>query len=153
LLRDTLHEVYRGPAWHGPSLLATLREVDVATARRRPGRGRNSIWELVLHLAYARYRLLHRLGVITTRFARPLRVAWWPRFPADPSPAQWRQDLALLEDYQAQLLSAIARVPESRLRARRRGQSRSLAAELLGVALHDAYHTGQIRLLLRLRRR
>jgi hypothetical protein len=147
LLREVLREVYQGPAWHGPDLLATLRGIDAATARRRPLRGRNSIWELVLHLAYSRYCLLHRLGVVTGHFARPLRKSWWPRLPDQLSPAQWGQDLKLLADYQAQLLDAIARVPEVRLRGHRSGQTRTFAGELLGVAIHDAYHAGQIRLM------
>jgi len=153
VLREALREVYQGPAWHGPDLLATLRGIDAATARRRPGKGRNSIWELVLHLAYARYRMLHRLGVVSGHFARPLRASWWPRLPADQTPAQWQRDRELLTDYQARLLDAVARLPEARLRAHRRGQIRSYAGELLGVALHDAYHIGQIRLLQRLRGR
>jgi len=153
LLRETLREVYQGPAWHGPNLLTTLRGIDPAAARRRPGKGRNSIWELVLHLAYSRYRMLHRLGVVSGRFARPLRVSWWPRLPAEQSAKQWQLDLELLASYQARLLEAIAKVPEARLRAHRSGQSHSYAGELLGVALHDAYHTGQIRLLQRIRRR
>ena len=147
LLREILREVYQGPAWHGPDLLATLRGIDAAAARRRPLRGRNSIWELVLHLAYSRYCLLHRLGVVTGHFARPLRKSWWPRLPDELSPAQWGQDLKLLADYQAQLLDAIARVPEVRLRGHRSGQTRTFAGELLGVAIHDAYHAGQIRLM------
>lgn len=151
VLQAALREVYQGPAWHGASLLATLKTLSPAAARRWPGRGRNSIWELVLHLAYTRHRMLRRLGALTGRFPRPLRAAWWPRFPADPSAAQWARDLALLADYQARLVAATARVPASRLRARRKGQPRSLAYELLGVTLHDAYHTGQIRLLQRLR--
>ena len=147
LLRGILREVYEGPAWHGPDVLATLRGIDAATARRRPGRGRNSIWELVLHLAYSRYCLLHRLGVVTGHFARPLRKSWWPKLPDELGPEQWRRDVKLLSDYQEQLLDAVARVPEARLRGHRSGQTRSFAGELLGVAVHDAYHAGQIRLM------
>ncbi len=147
LLGHILREVYQGPAWHGPDLLATLRGIEAVAARRRPGRGRNSIWELVLHLAYSRYCLLRRLGVVTGHFPRPLRKSWWPRLPEEVSPEQWRRDLRLLADYQARLLEAIAQVPEARLRGHRSGQTRTFAGELLGVAIHDAYHAGQIRLL------
>lgn len=146
-----LHDIYQGPAWHGPSVLATLRGIDHRAALRRQGRGRNTIWELVLHLAYARYRLLLRLGLSDTgRFPRPLRADWWPRLPDPATAEQWRLDLALLADYQEQLLAAAASVSPALLRVRRSGQPRPLAWELLGVAFHDAYHAGQIRLLDRL---
>lgn len=151
VLRRTLEEVYRGPAWHGASLLTTLRSIGPAQASRRTAPGRNTIWELVLHLAYTRHRVLLRLGVRAgARFPRPLRVAWWPRMPIPASPEAWGTDLELLNDYQDRLLTAVARAPRSRLLRPRSGQPNPIGFELLGVAMHDAYHTGQIRLLLRL---
>jgi hypothetical protein len=151
LIRLTLSDIYGGPAWHGASLLQTLRAISPREARRRPGPGRNTIWELVLHLAYTRHRVLGRIGAApAARFPRPLARDWWPRLPEKPGPSEWRADLALLADYQGRLLDAVRRVPEARLRRRRAGQPRSVAHELLNVAVHDAYHTGQIRLLLRL---
>ena len=151
LLRQTLSEVYGGPAWHGASLLTTVRAISAAEARRRPGPRRNTIWELVLHLAYARHRVLGRIGAGKGgRFPRPLAKAWWPKMPERAGPRAWRADLDLLGEYQAHLLEAVRRLPAARLRRRRAGQPRSIGHELLNVAVHDAYHTGQIRLLLRL---
>jgi hypothetical protein len=45
------------------------------------------------------------------------------------------------------LIAAVRRAPPSRLARVRAGQRRTLAHELLGVALHDAYHAGQIKLI------
>jgi len=150
-IRQLLRDLYEGPAWHGPSLLATLRGIDHQLARQRPGRGRNNIWELVLHLAYTRYRVLHRLGLGGVhRFPRPLRAPWWPRMPDPASAEQWQRDLELLAEYQELLLKETADVSAGVLRVRRRGQPRPLSFELLGVAFHDTYHGGQIRLLERL---
>ena len=152
LIRRTLSDIYGGPAWHGASLLQTVRSISAAQARRRPGPRRNTIWELVLHLAYTRHRVLARLGAApTARFPRPLARDWWPRMPDRTGPVAWRADLDLLAEYQSRLLEAVRTVPEARLRRRRAGQPRSVGHELLNVAVHDAYHTGQIRLLLRLR--
>jgi hypothetical protein len=98
--------------------------------------------------------MLHRLGVgAVERFPRSLRVAWWPKMPKPASAEAWRADLDLLSDYQDRLLAALAKVPQSRLLRRRSGQLNPIGFEMLGVAMHDAYHTGQIRLLLRLRKR
>jgi uncharacterized damage-inducible protein DinB len=152
LIQRTLSDIYGGPAWHGASLLQTVRSISAAQARRRPGPGRNTIWELVLHLAYTRHRVLARLGATpAARFPRPLARDWWPKLPDRTGPVAWRADLDLLAEYQARLLEAVRTVPDARLLHRRAGQPRSVGHELLNVAVHDAYHTGQIRLLLRLR--
>ena len=151
VIARALREIYGGPAWHGPSLREALRGVGAAQAARRPGPGRNTIWELMLHLAYGRHRLLLRLGEGGARqFPRRLTKAWWPAAPAQPTAAAWRADVELLADYHARLLAAVARAPRARLDAVRLGQRRTIAHELLGVAFHDAYHAGQIRMLARL---
>jgi uncharacterized damage-inducible protein DinB len=152
LIRRTLSDIYGGPAWHGASLLTTVRSISPAQARRRPGPGRNTIWELVLHLAYTRHRVLGRIGAAPAgRFPRPLARDWWPEMPEQPGLRAWRADLDLLAQYQSRLLEAVRTVPAARLLRRRTGQPRSVGHELLNVAVHDAYHTGQIRLLLKLR--
>lgn len=154
VLRHALEEVYRGPAWYGASLLTTLRSIGPAEASHRVAPRRNTVWELVLHLAYTRHRVLLRLGLGSAgRFPRPLRTAWWPRMPRPASEAAWQADLDLLSDYQDRLLAGLRNVPQSRLRRRRSGQPNPIGFEVLGTAMHDAYHTGQIRLLLRLGRR
>ena len=154
VLRRALEEWYRGPAWHGASVLTALRGIRAAVASRRPAPGRNTVWELALHLAYTRHVMLHRLDIgAVSRFPRRLRVAWWPMMPKPASADAWQADLDLLSADQDRLLAALAKVPQSRLRRRRSGQPNPIGFEVLGLAMHDAYHTGQIRLLLRLRGR
>ena len=151
LIVRTVREMYQGPAWHGPSLRFTLRGVPGVVAAWRVAKGRNTIWELVLHMAYARHRALLRLGVSSGRiFPRPLRASWWPRMPVDQHEDVWREDLALLHDYQLRLLDVLATVPAAKLGSTRKGQRRTIAHELLGAAIHDAYHTAQIQLVKRL---
>ncbi len=150
-----LREGYGGPAWHGPSVLSALRGVPAAAAAERVAPGRNTIWDLALHLAYTRHRVILRLarlaGLDAPAFPRRLRASWFPELPADPGEAAWRDDKALLAGYQQRLLDVLDGLPSATLRTRRRGASRSIGDELLGLALHDAYHAGQIRLLVRLR--
>lgn len=151
VLLRLLREVYRGPAWHGPSVRDSLRGVTAAQAQRRPAPGRNSIWELVLHLAYARHRMVIRIARLQageiTRFPHRLRKAWWPLPPEKQDAPAWKADLALLDTYQDRLLNAIEAAPPTVLARHRAGSSRSLGQELAGNAIHDAYHAGQIRLL------
>lgn len=150
----SLCEAYAGPAWHGPSVSVALRGISAEQAAARPAPGRNTIWELVLHLAYARHGLLLRVRrfheVEVPSFPRKLRTSWFPELPQELNEAAWKRDLALLRAYQERLVGAIEGMPAEALRRCRPGKSRSIGSELLGLALHDAYHAGQIRLLDRL---
>lgn len=149
---------YSGPAWHGPSLRAVLRGATPEDALRRAGPGRNTIWELLLHVAYTRHRLTGRIarvmGTPTPRsFPRRLRAAWWPMLPdaARGTDAErrdaWRADLALLADCQTRLLDAVDGAGPAVLRRRRSGVRWTIADEIAALAVHDAYHAGQIRLI------
>lgn len=149
LLVRTLDEAYRGPAWHGPSFLATLRDCSIEEARHRVAPGRNTIWELVLHAAYGKHILRVRLTNERRRFPRALARSWWPVAP-DPTLPQWREDLALLETSHRALVEAVATAPAARLARRRSGRRHTIGEEILGLALHDTYHAGQIALLRKL---
>jgi len=159
VLLDALRDAYAGPAWHGPSVRGALRGVGAGEALARPAPGRNSIWELALHLAYTRHRVLGRLAAASgaegplpapPAFPRRLRAAWWPALPAEPDERAWRADRALLDDLQRRLLDAVARLGPGTLATRRRGKRHTIAQEVLGVALHDAYHAGQMRIVRRM---
>jgi len=148
LLR-ALREMYAGPSWVGPTVRRLVRGVPARQASWRPAPGRNTIWELTLHLALARHILVARITGERALFPRPRRSSWWARTPADGSERAWRSDVALLADCQRRLIAAVERAPASRL-TRVRAGGRTIAHELLGVVMHDAYHAGQISLLSRL---
>lgn len=137
-LEQLLDEAFHGPAWHGPSLWSTLKGVSWRQALWRPAPGRNTIWELVLHAAYGKHLVRRRLSGGGPAFPRPLRKAWWPRLPTQPDAAAWRADLALLRESHEQLMQAV------------RHPRRAARRHTVGIALHDTYHAGQIRLLRRL---
>jgi uncharacterized damage-inducible protein DinB len=147
LLRQ-LDAAFTGPAWHGPSLLGSVRGVAADEAEWRPAPDRHSIRDLVLHAAYAKHRVMLRLDpTAARRFPRRLGAAWWPV----PAPdARWEDDRELLVECHRRLTEVVARVPASRLATSRRGKPYTLGEEVAGVALHDAYHAGQVRLLRRL---
>jgi hypothetical protein len=152
LLLDALREGYDGPAWHGPTLRQALRGLTASDAAWRPAPERPSTWDIVLHATYTRHAMLHRLDpTLTDRFPRRMRSNWWPRLPDELTAATWRADLSLLREYHQRLLHAISTTSAARLATRRTGKARTLAQEVLGVAFHDVYHAGQIRLITRLR--
>ena len=148
VILSSLAESYSGPAWHGPSVLEALDGVAADVAVRKPGANRNSIWELALHLAHGRHLLTARtLNGEIDPFPRAIREPWWPVSPERSDAAAWKADLALLDDTQTRLLSAIRHATPERLARVPSGADHSIARQLLGMALHDTYHAGQIRLL------
>jgi len=148
LLLDLVDEGFDSPGWHGPNLRGALRGLTAAQAARRPAPGRHCIWEIVLHCAYWKYAVRRRLTGEGARGSFVRRPSNWPRLPEHADAAAWKADLALLDETHRLLRAAVAAFPERRLGERHGG---STAARLMyGIAAHDLYHAGQVRLLIKL---
>lgn len=134
--------------WHA-SVLTTLEDVDAARARWRPAPGRPSIWNLVRHLTHWKRGLMRAWdeGEIDV-------AAWWDRdweaLPEGADASTWRDDVAELARVTRGLAERIAAADERLLDHEVGGLDGGVARHALQVATHDAYHAGQIRLLLRL---
>lgn len=149
LISRTIHPA-RGQAWHGgPTPVGAVRGVPVATARWRPGPRRHTIWELALHSAYWMYAVRRRiLGAPVGRF--PRSPANWPAMPARATEAAWTADRALLGEEHRLLLQAIAEFPPLLLGQHSERKRWTWGDLMMGIAMHDAYHAGQIQLMKRL---
>jgi hypothetical protein len=140
----------RRQAWHGgPTPAGALRGVTASQARWKPGRGRHSIWELVLHIAYWNYAVRRHLEPVAERFARG--PANWPAVPDRADARAWAADRALLTAEHARLVRAVRRFPLSRWgRVPPEGKRWTFGEMIVGITAHDVYHTAQIQLLKRL---
>lgn len=144
-----LDDAFRGPSWHGPALLGSIRGVKPTLALWKPGPDRHSIWELVLHAAYWKYTVVRRLTG-ATRGGFPRAPSNFPALP-DPADAKaLRADVALLQDQHDQLVQAVLSLPDPAFRRRQASSRWTNASMIRGVAMHDVYHAGQIQLLKRL---
>lgn len=138
-------------SWHGgPTAVGALRGVSAEQAAWTPEPGRKSIWQLALHIAYWKYAVRRRLeGGSESRFART--PANWPRVPSPADARAWFQDVALLKQEHELLVDVIAAVPLRRYDVPLpQGKQWTTGEMILGIAQHDAYHTGQIQLLKKL---
>jgi hypothetical protein len=144
LVLAILDEGYEKKTWHGPNLKQAIKGVTAKQAAWRPGAGRHNIWEVALHAAYWKYALRRRIdggkrGSFALKgsnfFARPEK--------GKLSEAAWRKDKELLEQEHRALRAAVSKVLET-------PRAKKLLPSLYGVAFHDIYHAGQIRLLRRL---
>lgn len=149
LLLGLLDEAYDRKAWHGPNLRGSIRGVSGSVAAWRPARGRHNIRELVVHAAYWKYAVWRQLTRAKLG-SFPLRGSnWFLREAEEP----WRDDVDLLDAMHRRLRAAVEAFPASRLPLAA-GSGRYTAARMIaGVAAHDVYHAGQIRLIKTLRRR
>ena len=141
----------RGQAWHGgPTPIGAVRGVTAAEARWRPARGRHSIWELTLHIAYWDYAVRRRLlGDPGGQF--PRSPANWPVVPQPANEAAWAADRALLAASHRDLVAAVQSFPATKLGRQAGGRKRWTYGDLIiGIAMHDAYHAGQIQMLKRM---
>jgi len=148
ILTDLLDEGFDAPGWHGPNLRGALRGLSAEEAARRPAPGRHCVWEIALHCAYWKYAVHRRLTGEGARGSFPRRPSNWPRLPGSPDAAAWKEDLALLDRTHAGLRAAVVAFPASRLGERR---GKSTAGRLIyGIAAHDLYHAGQVRLAIKI---
>jgi hypothetical protein len=144
LLLALLDEGYQRKTWHGPNLKQSLKSVTARQASWRPGPGRHNIWELTVHAAYWKYVVRRKIGggksgsfdlEGSNFFERPIK--------GKLDEKRWRKDKDLLEREHQALRKALARTNPSKI-------SPKLLHALYGIAFHDVYHAGQIRMLRRL---
>lgn len=155
LLAELRHG-HDGDPWHGPSRNHVLADVTVEEASRQPEGDAHGIWAITLHMSSWTREVAQRLG---GRRPRMPDDGDWPPVPA-PSATSWDDTRRSLDAAHEELASALRTFPPERLDERvgtdrdaPLGAGVTYRAMLHGLAHHDAYHTGQISILLRLYRR
>ena len=149
LLHHLVDQAYSRPAWHGPNLRNSLRGLTAAQASWRPAAGRHNIWEIMLHAAYWKYIGCRRLlGGEVAPFAH--KGTNWFVSPESADAKVWRQDLNLLDHMHREFRKALDQARDRDLNRPARGSKQSNLEIIMGVATHDLYHAGQIRMLRRL---
>jgi DinB superfamily len=149
-----VEEGFQKAAWHGPNLRSALRGVTPEEALWRPAKGRHNIWEIVVHAAFWKYTVTRRLtGGRKQDFPEKGRN-WFVRNGAQVTNGQaiehWKSDLALLTKSHQKLCDAIRGLKESELMRSTRVNRQTALRNIVGVAMHDVYHAGQIQLLRKL---
>ena len=143
LLAD-LDEGYSRAGWAGTSLRPAVTKVGAKEAAWRPPKLAHSIAENVLHCAYWKNRVRHRLlGDRKRTF--PLAGKDWFAVKTGLDGDGWADLLAILDDEHAALCEAVRTVKFGP--GRGAGVAAKMAPQVRGIAMHDMYHTGQIKLI------
>ncbi len=148
VLLALIDEAYDRPAWHGPNLRGALRGLTPAAAAWCPAGGSNPIWRIALHCAYWKYAVRRRLSGGGKRGSFARQGSNWFPLPDPADAAAWKADVALLDAEHRALRDVIAALPAARLGER--SGNHTVARLVYGIAAHDLYHAGQVRLLIRL---
>jgi uncharacterized damage-inducible protein DinB len=149
ILLGLLDEAFDKKAWHGPNLRGSIRGLDAKTAAWRPGPGRHSIQDLVVHAAYWKYAVRRRLSG-EKRGSFPLEGSNF--FERPGGEAAWKADVALLVSEHRKLRAEIVGLRDAELPKKTPGSRQTNLSVVRGIAAHDLYHAGQIQLLKRLAR-
>lgn len=143
-LSALIDEGYEKKTWHGPNLRQSLRGVTARQAAWRPAPGAHNIWELTLHAAYWKYRMRSKIeGGKRGSFALEGSNFFKRPEPGKATESAWRADRELLDREHRALAAAVRKSAKS-------PRTRRMTRGIYGVAFHDVYHAGQIRLLRRL---
>jgi uncharacterized damage-inducible protein DinB len=152
VLLHALDHAYDATSWHGPNLRGAVRGLSHVEAAKRPAKGRHNVWELAVHCAYWKYTVRRRL-LGEKRGSFPLEGSNWFRREAKDGAARWKADIALLDEMHASLRQAVEQFPASHWKQRIKGSRWTYRDTVAGVAAHDLYHAGQMRLVKVLRGR
>ena len=150
LLLDLLEESFSRFAWHGPSVMAALRGVDIAQASWRPGAESAGSWnihEIARHIA----SVMQRCGAeLRGQDAAGVRQVDRESFPLpDPkNDEDWKAATQFLRDSYEGLRRALLETAATRLSeispSTAYGREWTLLNQVYGVALHNTYHAAQI---------
>lgn len=130
--------------------MGSLRGVDAAQAAWKPAPERNSIWNLVLHMAYWKYSIIRKLNPDFPKgFERS--PSNFPAIPEDHSEKSWKNDKDLLKNEHQILVEEIKNFPPEKLDDICPSKKEWTYSQLItGIAAHDTYHIGQIQVLKKL---
>jgi uncharacterized damage-inducible protein DinB len=143
VILDLFEEAFARQTWHGPNLWQSLQGITAKQAAWRPAPNCHNIWEETLHAAYWKYAVRRRLGGGKPgSFALPGSNFFARPEAGKLTESAWKSDQALLRQEHEALRKAVKT-------ALAKSVPPKLRRMLWGVAFHDVYHAGQIRMLRR----
>lgn len=147
LLLRVYDESFDKVGWYGPNLRSSFKGLNATQAAWRPHPARHNVWENVVHCAYWKYVVRRRiLKLKKGSFA--LEGSNWFKRPEELSESAWRSDIELLEAEHEELRSVIVSLNDKKLEVTSTKPNAPIRL-IYGIAQHDVYHAGQIRLVRR----
>ncbi|MGR3809993.1 DinB family protein [Jiulongibacter sp. NS-SX5] len=141
-LTDNLDTVFRGDAWHGPSVTEILNSLKPDLVDQRHGFSKRTIAELIYHLVAWRKFAIEKLND-NIHFSLDSDEANWGT--ADiTSKENWPLLKKELTDTHKELLNLLEDQNDDLLDKRVPGEFYDYYKLLSGIVQHDTYHLGMI---------
>ncbi len=144
-IKQLFADLFNGHPWLDVTIKDTLDNLTAEQAYRNVVTGGNTIWEIVNHIIAWRQNVLERVGgaVITT----PEHNYFFP--VQDCSDEAWEQTLIELNETQDQWLRFFDEFSEEDFEKIYPNNNMTYYQHIHGIIQHDAYHLGQIVLLVK----
>lgn len=149
LIVDQLRQTFLGSAWHGPSFIEVLKDVDKIQARARPIEGRHTIWEIVNHCFYWMEAVTGALRA--EKMPDIVSTEDWPHM--GETNHDWTKTQERLKKAYEELVNSIKDFNKSLFTREIRGSfhgrlyTTTYRKMLHGISDHNTYHAGQIAIL------
>ncbi|AWV97614.1 DinB family protein [Arcticibacterium luteifluviistationis] len=139
---DNLETVFRGDAWHGPSVLEMLNSLPEKVVDQKQGYSKRTIAELVYHLVAWRKFIIQKLDDKIHYTLESEEDNWGS--PEMTSQANWQNLIQLFKDTQKELVDLLEDQNDELLNRRVPGEHYDFYKLLTGMIQHDTYHLGMI---------
>jgi uncharacterized damage-inducible protein DinB len=145
-MAELLKETFNGTAWHGPSVMKVVKNVEVDTAFKKV-EPIHTIAELVAHMTSWRNFAIKRL--LGQQEFDVMEKDNFPEF-RQTDHSTWTEIITRLEDSQEVLLETLFKCEDQRLLEMVENKAYNYYTLIHGIIQHDIYHTGQIILISKL---
>lgn len=138
-------DLYNGKPWLDVTILGKLKGISAGKASAKVLPGWNSVWQIVNHLTNWRLEVLARMQGQTT--VSPENNYFAPI--GDKSEAAWKAALIRLDQSQSQWIEFLKSFNEEEFAKIYPDNNFTYYEHIHGILQHDAYHLGQIALLVK----
>jgi DinB superfamily len=139
---ENIDTIFRGDAWHGPSIMELLRSMPAEKATIKHPLSKYTIAQYVFHLMAWREFVVQKLN---NNFHYDLLTDEenWGTIE-DVSLENWKNLVIQLQEKQKQLIEQLNQLDDAILNKRVAGLDYDFYKLLTGLAQHDTYHLGMI---------
>jgi uncharacterized damage-inducible protein DinB len=142
---DNLDTVFRGDAWHGPSVMEIINSLPLDKVNLNNGFSKRTITQHIYHIMSWKKFVLEKLND-NIHFSLPSEEENWGT-ESETSEANWKNLVAELKNTHNQLIEKLETFDDELLEKRVPGEYYDYYKLLTGIIQHDTYHLGMIWIL------